>query len=907
MKLKGIFVVFFLTLCWINCSAGVVWELSGEKLKGSLSRMKCSFTSGSMANCSVEKFDGAECLKIDNKKGENRIINFKVTGLSGKAEYTVTIVAGVKEQVEKGNQLLLFFHQGSAFEVRVQGQINLVRKGHPSAVLGNYTPGKLLTITLTVDPVKHLITAAKINGKLVAGFKPYPWINNSFQNNFTIYATTPSSADIYIKSVKFESEEMEKTAPVTSNHPWMKRPVKIYPDSTPEVFQSGKTEKPVYKLNVERINNIKLPDNFMFTAEQLRKLPELVKKDQSIAMYLERQFDSIGELVQRGGLEYEVKKKPGRYVYITYGIIPQMALVYLLTGDKATGKLLKDLVLHTARQPMKFWIHEKLRRYDPLFPVGQLETGHLTFGMATAYAWAHDLFSPEECKELEDAIRYKGLYPCMRWVETSKLKSNFICLIAGGALAAARVLNEKDAAAIAQTKLLGWLDLLEDDGSYAEPVGYFTYGLTSFIHGILTLGSKDAIAAVQNTRLKDSMDYMLGFYSYNNKAPDGKCKGRLVNFGDDDFITRPNSNCMMFLAYAFNQGQGLWMIDKFYPADKKSHMYTMIQKIMFSETSVTPVPPAKLDLPAIAKYDNGFSRIRSGWTMDHDVLMALRGGDGGKTHYIHDMPNRNSIALFVDGVYLLNAPGRACYRNPLHFSYDNATINHNTITFGQATQVQNRKAHFTACVDNKDLCFLASDAAESCKMSQFKADRSARGIIYMKDRKYFIMIDDTASKIKANVEWNMHFANYDRTGKFQRILPDSILYSRMGVNLHMQVKCTLPTLWLESPNGIMHTGYSYLPGDEREGKPGSSFKLMITTENVTNKARFITFIYPQTADQPALKAKLETSENGVVAATISGDSFHDSFSCDESGVITVTRYDGSEKQTAKYSLKLNGK
>ncbi len=868
------------------CGGATILNFNWEGAASPLGELACRLQSGSASDVSIELAWDHRCLRIRNPKGENRILKIATPGLPTRSVYTVQIEAGVKAASTDSKAWLLFLQQGKAFDLRVNaGNIYLMKKGIEPVRLGSYTPGKLLSVALQVDPLKHVVTKAVVDGREVAGFEPVPFLAPKSISGLTIFGSTPSDQAIYIKSIRVEAEKAE-TASL-----WMQKPVKTVPEAQEtDIYQGPKASAPVYRLNADKLAANTLGDNFFFSGEQLRRLPELVKNDSSLQTYLNTLFEYCEPIVQNGGIEFKVTSAQ-RHIYALYGILPKFALAYLLTGEEQTGRLLKELVLHTARQPLSFWIHHHLRKFDPAFPVGQLETGNLTLGLSMAYAWNKELFSAAEQGEIEEALRHKGLYPCLRWCETSQMKSNFICIIAGGALSAALALEEEAAADTAKTKLASWLDLLEDDGSYAEPIGYFSYGLQHFVSGALALGSEEATNLVRDSRLRGSLNYLMGAYSYNDHSTLKSAEGttyasRCVNFGDDDFIGSPDRTCFHFLANVFDQSQALWMLDTFYGKDDTCRFMPFIMKLMYADRKPTPTPPATLDMPACKAYDSGFGLIRSSWTMDRDTVLALRSGAGGKVNYVHDMPNRNSIVLFVNGVYLLNATGRASYRNPRHFSYNNATVNHNTITFGDVTQVNKGQAHFTACQETDDLCFLASDATGSYKIGPFKATKAHRSILYMKDPGYFVMVDQAAGSNKSNVDWNMHFANFDGKSVFQQTSPDALLFKRGGIDLHMTVVCDQPVVWRKQDDAIMHTGYSYYPGDPKEGRRGSAIKLQVSTEEVTDRATFVTFFYPQTGNKPELKVALNPGSETSTVEVI-GEGIRDVFTFADT--VSVTR------------------
>jgi heparinase II/III-like protein len=786
-------------------------------------------------------------IKVTNAVGERRKVSYPMI-LPKADSCEIKLGFAVKQPKIKSSKLLLsFFKINGIFDLRFSANNIYLenRTKKQQTVLAKFVANKPFIFKIKLDIKQKLLTAIYINGEQVKNFTPQPWIAGAVGKRIDIWGPTPSGVDFYyIKPAVVENSlPIASKIDTGSKAPWRIRPAPqmLEDRSRVGIFKAPWTppKKLNIKVNSAHLATKKFPVTLFYSASELQKFPALLKTDPMVQKFWKRQIDYTKATLQHGGLKLPAKESQ-RYVYKLYGALRTLGFVHMVSGDKAVGQLLKALMLDLAKRPSEFWIHSALRRFDKSFPVAGLECASLTLAMASAYHWNRELFNTSETKIILDAIRYKGLYPCMRWLEKSAGSNNWLAVIATGALAGGRVLREEQCVEYATNKLKEWTTLIEDDGSYSEPLSYFAYGTEAFIHGALALGSKDSLALVQDSPLKGSLNYLA--YNYvKARTPVNGCASYKVNFGDGDFPGAPSQTLCLYLTHAFKQGLGLWLMNEYYSPNASDNLYVVMMKLMFKANSVAPVSPEQLNLPHVKFFDNGVGFIRSGWHGMADTLLALRSGDGGKTHYAHDHQNRNAILLFKDGEYMIAESGRTSYRSPMHFSWDKHTRSSNTITFWDDSQREKSPATMILATENKHLGYLVSEAFKTYR-SNYKVKKVRRRVLYLKALNSFVIWDDIRSpQTKSAVNWRLFFNNVDFKTQIDKLADDTIIVIRDSVPLKVFVKASVPDKY-SFGSGWLHTGYSYSPGAKNEGKANSSISWTCTDKGTEPDINFYSYL-----------------------------------------------------------------
>lgn len=626
--------------------------------------------------------------------------------------------------------------------------------------------------------------------------------------------------------------------------PWLVKPVPVVVEIQPE------TDFPIVTgLDMDALITTPNYDqtsssnrSIFFDQQQYTNVKFLMENDPVFRKGWDRQVRLVKTMLAGDGLTSLKNVKPESYVYKLGGRLLIVALHYRMTGDAQAGKYLKAIALDAANRPMSFWMHRALRQYKDDWPLGQLETAILARGMAAALVWGQDLFTDSQCEQLRSALRDKGLYPMLRYLQTIERNNNFLPAIASGAMAASVALDDSLACEHSLALLNKWGALVEDDGSYGEQIDYFNYAFVNFAKGQMALGQKHLLElGKQLPHLKGTLAWQLGHYSLNHKNAAVR-----LNFGDDDYLGGPPSRLTAQLLSLFTgDGLGTWMLENIYGDQPTDDSYALIAKIVLTGVQL-PSPVSPEALPLAMGYDTGIGIIRSGWTMKRDSVLVLRSGAGSRTRYSHDVGNRNAIAMMFHGDYLVVEPGRSSYRSKMRKTYDQQTVHHNTITFSGDSQIRTRVAQLLAAKEvNEQLSVLVSEAAKSYKQNP---EHVRRSVYHLRDMDTFVVWDVVQTTSPETVEINWHFGNDDlrstfspvRDGHWQLLKPrtqlDTFVFTDTAVSSTQR-------------DGIMHLNYSYYPGDKNEGQWGNAFELQLATQQPASRLSAVSVFVPQLRSQ----------------------------------------------------------
>lgn len=646
--------------------------------------------------------------------------------------------------------------------------------------------------------------------------------------------------------------------------PWLVKPVpsvvEVEPQTDFPIVRGLDLKALITKPDYSRTSSASA--TIYFDQTQYAYFPKLMQNDPAFKAGWKRLVRLARAMLKDDGLGVLKDVKPERYVYKLGGRLLNTALYYRMTGDPEAGKFLKAITLDTANRPMSFWMHRALRRYKDDWPLGQLETAILARGMSVALVWGHDLYSKSERLTIVNALRDKGLYPMLRFLETKERHNNFIPAIASGAMVAAVALNDSLAREHSLIQLNKWGALVEDDGSYGEQVDYFNYACVNFAKGHMVLGQKHLLELGKKLpQLHGSMAWQLAHYSF-----DAKANAIRLNFGDDDYRGGPpNRLTTQFLTMATGNGLGTWLLENFYGKKLQDDAYAMIAKIVLAGVDF-PAEVSPQNLSTTLGYQNGIGITRSGWTMDQDTVLALRSGGGNRTQYSHDAPNRNAVAMMFHGDYLLVEPGRSSYRSKVRKSYDLKTVHHNTITFSGKSQPRTRVAKLLAAKSiNANLSLLISEAAQSYRI---KPKHARRSVYHLRDMDLFVIWDYVELSESKTVQANWHFGNEAMKSRLSQLSDNHWQLAKPRTQLDYWVFADQPTVSTQR-EGIMHFDYSYFPGDPNEGQWGNAFELQVASQKKVKQMSMFSVFVPQLKQSAvAVNVSLKTMPNQTVRLSI---------------------------------------
>ncbi len=550
-----------------------------------------------------------------------------------------------------------------------------------------------------------------------------------------------------------------------------------------------------------------------------------------------------------------------RYIYAVEQL-DELALIYYFTQNKVLGRFIQQHVLQIAKLPIDFWLHAELRGYDKEKPLGMIETASLCNTIAASLHLMEGLLSIEEKKQVSDSLRWKGLQPCLNWLDKPG-KNNFTAVISAGAFVASKFLNDTVGRDNAQKIMVGYLDnSLESDGSYGEGPGYFNYPISSLLPAVLCMTETEREKIFSKSGLRNSAIWKVYPYFFFTDVK-GNLQPNLIHFGDNSysdgtFLSPPKQTVNVLLASLYQDGLAVWLMNKF---NSKLDLKELL--LLFSNTKDLPkaISPEALKLPTINSFNNGDCFIRSTW-QNNGIVLGLRTGNGSRVEFSHQRPELNSIGMGAYGEYFIVSPGAASYRSPLYYLWDRNTRSANTISIDDCNQlfpgngnyhfikIDNAafwkegtpKAEITLSNSSKIADVLVNEAA---KAYPTKMNHAQRAIIFVKDPGYFVMIDKLeAADSSHKYTWRIHLNNRDEKGVMKKQSNHHWQFNRPLANLNVYLFSN-QSMSVDTASGYMHgVTRDYSPGGVNEGKLGTSIELAASNTSKSKAMMYFAVLFP---------------------------------------------------------------
>jgi hypothetical protein len=340
--------------------------------------------------------------------------------------------------------------------------------------------------------------------------------------------------------------------------------------------------------------------------------------------------------------------------------IPNIALVYLLTGDRKYLDAARAWMLASAGYPT--W---GLGSIDGL----DLAAGHQLYGLALGYDWLyHDLdedtrCTVRECLQRRGGRMYERLANRQVWWHNSYLQNHqwvdMTGLAAAGLALYGEVPNMDGWIVLPIEKLHTTMASLGPDGASHEGVPYWTYGLEYLLKLMdldRSLLGEDLFA--NNAWFRNTASFrlyaMLPQQSWSRQSD-------LMTFADGPRTDWYGPDYMLrTLAAEYRDGHAQWLADSLAAADLCGSEAAFLN-LLWVDPSVPAVPPA--DLPTLKHFgDMDIVYDRSSWEGDESLLafkcgphighhaLAMYSYDPGGGH-VH--PDAGSLLLFAHGDWLL--------------------------------------------------------------------------------------------------------------------------------------------------------------------------------------------------------------------------------------------------------------
>lgn len=585
------------------------------------------------------------------------------------------------------------------------------------------------------------------------------------------------------------------------------------------------------------------------------------------------------------------------YVYRNRSIDLGMAL--LATGQERYARAAHAVLHELAGRDVDFWQgpHYPNRPRTQIVDgqetlVGELETAQLTMGVALLYDLAYEFLSPEDralALQLLRQYAHPLLGASVRF-QSKKWVMNHLCVISVAWLLALMLLDEpsRDAdKALAVHALNLWVGNMESDGSYGEGYHYWAYPVNCLFFAMQALQNHAGAHLQREGRIARAFEWAL-YHQAGILTEKGYEKpiAAAVNFHDCPRFFQMEAPEALLFANLTGNPVAQWYIDHFLLADlsrpdESLHVYwhradALLLALYRDEQRVLSPTDAGY-AGARCFFDTGYQFLRSGFTMENDLVFAMESG-GGTRSRSHEHYDRNSFLLYAGGELFLADPGHSCYRGQLHKAFDTQTKAHATWTLnGQnqhldylemgmlATEARAYTSYHNVARPHQQLhpeiSLMASDARRCYAPAWKQYDRRA----FLVGGEYILLWDsvdvgDQTGMLTCPLNLNT------RDGQMEIAQQGlAFLLTRPRSALSLQIAAAGDQMTVRREKGYLHDAYHIYPDMPVEGKAGSAERLVLETAAPRTECLMLLCPLHRDENAPAFTAVFA---NGEIRATI---------------------------------------
>lgn len=569
--------------------------------------------------------------------------------------------------------------------------------------------------------------------------------------------------------------------------------------------------------------------------------------------------------------------------FCTADRLSDAAAVYALEGSPSLGAWLRDATLSIIRRSEDDWVGPPFRDHQKKPSVGNLETAHLTRGVAAAVDLATDVFTPAEIDEIKSILCTRGLAMCRHWLDQHHHLANWRAVLSAGYTAAAAVLDDSTALKRCIDDYVLNVTIFQPDGSYGESLQYANYAALNLMLARETLirARPDCATLLPLAPWVLLPRWMAASHLYN-KPLGGTTTGnapRAVNFNDSGAVFRPSADLLLMIAnraagsHPVEAGLARWLFEETYVGNLPykscesasfgfSNDFSFLS-IALLPNAAAPITPAEGGLPSLASFSCGDVIARDCW--QGQTVLAVHGGGDALHAPGHLHGDLNSFILCHNRERLLVDPGHSCYRNLIH-DLEGSTATHNTCTFeiaGGENQLglqEDSPAGRTLQQSRRARAFFdpatlrpgpAADRGARRLLAEssgpVKAIGSAAAALYgpivkQFDRYWFLCgahvlfivdIIETTQPVKTSWHWLLN--NRDGELELKVVPPDRIVARRPRAGMKL---FHLAGGNFQKPlHAFVHNAYSPSPASPGEGRSGSGTLLTWQQPKATTHTR----------------------------------------------------------------------
>jgi hypothetical protein len=600
------------------------------------------------------------------------------------------------------------------------------------------------------------------------------------------------------------------------------------------------------------------------TSEKLQDLKNKIKEEPFKSMFLKEKSIADSGL-KKGPAKYITNDNgmPGEQLYQrdVGDMIPNLALVYLLTDDEKYLKSAIDYMNTSAEYPT--WGLDKINGLD-------LAAGHQLFGMALGYDWLYLYLNTAERNKIKTCLLERGRYMYSKlynndifWYRTYLQNHQWVNMT-GLSAAGFALQNESE-------EVNDWINLclkkyktvmksLGNDGASHEGVAYWTYGIENMLKYMdlaKSLLGEDLF--VDNQWFKNTSYYriysMLPLNSMKkNSVFISYADNRRADWYGPDYILRK-------LASVYNNPNAQWLADIL---EKRNlcggHSYFL--NLFWFDPNIKPAEVN--NLPAFKHFDDmDIVFMRSGWNGDESLFSFKCGpyiGHQGVKMYPdndpgggHVHPDAGSFQIFANSDFLIVNPGYTFKQT----EYENTAIINGIGQIGEGKEwfdsssflIKKKYPEIKSSYSNENYDYTVGDVTEAYKF-EAGLKKYLRHIIYFKPSTW-VIIDEFETSRPSKFELFFH-------SDFSFTENSSSSFSVSGKNGALKITSI-------KPEGINYKIIKqHLKGPDKNDRKDLD-TLIISNNGKEKNLFFITILESYPAGKEAVvKTSINNSDNGYI-------------------------------------------
>lgn len=398
-------------------------------------------------------------------------------------------------------------------------------------------------------------------------------------------------------------------------------------------------------------------------------------------------------------------------------------------------------------------------------PYHFLDTGAMTLGVAVAYDWLYDYWTPEQKEIMERAIIDRGITETLKEYldlprerahgvgKTWAYHNNWSFVCTGSVMAATLAICDEKPEYMERCAVMLGMGIQElegvlsgygPDGAYVEGVAYWTLAnqyLAYFASTLLSSTGND-YGILKAPGLDKTGDF-----PYSMLGPGGT-----FNFSDSPAGYYAPFECLWF-ARQYRKPEIVALYRKFHEemGYGGQDLRRTINELLFYPVEFEN---AKCDLMPDRYYRRLETlTVRDSWDMQHGYFIGLHAGENGIPHYHMDC---GQFVLDMNGKRFALDLGQGTYNEPgLWHRYRYSAQGHNTWVINpddRYTQMPTAKTVITKHSFGDEESFGIADISEAYE----DVIRLRRGVFATEGKKVFVVQDEIEMKAPASAYWQMH-------------------------------------------------------------------------------------------------------------------------------------------------------